>query len=366
MPEQMDPATKALCYFYRNPPAGSGVQPVPFDTIADMLGFSKSAVWEAAKTFRNRKAKRGRKVGWRKTTQAEDKIILQTFHKSRPPGHGVTARDIASNLPRGVAGKVCRRTLRRRLAEKGFTPQRKLDKHDLGTALRKKRLDFCRGHLWRSGAAWQEHVQACGDLKDYTWFPRQLKPRFSRINAPWTYMSQSEKHKPAFLRPKKPFTRKDYKKSKKGKVFGLTTSHGAKFLAHVPVPFTSRAFAALLRRRLGPFLQRAFPGRERFRILLDGEPLLHAPEAAEAMAELGIQVLPNWPGYSPDLNPQENVWPWIEKHVRKAERKGDTFGVFRRRLSRAAAAYPQADRLVPSMAKRMRECVERKGAMIGK
>ena len=36
------------------------------------------------------------------------------------------------------------------------------------------------------------------------------------------------------------------------------------------------------------------------------------------------------------------------------------------RLSRAAAAYPHADRLVPSMAKRMKECVIRKGAMIGK
>ena len=55
-----------------------------------------------------------------------------------------------------------------------------------------------------------------------------------------------------------------------------------------------------------------------------------------------------------------------EPFLRNAERKRDTFGVFRQRLSRAAAAYPHADRLVPSMAKRMKECFNRKGAMIGK
>ena len=56
----------------------------------------------------------------------------------------------------------------------------------------------------------------------------------------------------------------------------------------------------------------------------------------------------------------------MEKHLRGAERKRDTFSVFKQRVTRAAAAYPQAERLVPSMAKRMRECLKRKGAMIGK
>ena len=84
------------------------------------------------------------------------------------------------------------------------------------------------------------------------------------------------------------------------------------------------------------------------------------------MTELGIQVLPNWTGYSPDLNPQENAWPWIERQLRAAERKNDTFKVFKQRITRAAAAYLDADRLVFSMAKRMRECVSRKGAMIGR
>ena len=33
------------------------------------------------------------------------------------------------------------------------------------------------------------------------------------------------------------------------------------------------------------------------------------------MDEVGIRILPRWPGYSPDLNPQENVWPWMQRQL---------------------------------------------------
>ncbi len=261
---------------------------------------------------------------------------------------------------------MCRRTLRHRLKEQGFVPDKKIEKGDPGVCLRKRRLEFCVGHQWRSAADWGRHVQACGDMKDYVYYPKQMKARFARIRAAWPYMKKSEKHKPAFVRPKRAWKRKDYKKTTKGKVLGFTACNGEKLLVHCPIPFTSKAFASLVRKRVGPFLQRAFPDRDRFRILLDGEPLLHAPEAARACQECGITVLPDWPAYSPDLNPQENVWPWIEKRLRKEEARGDTIAVFKRRLTRAAAQYPDADRLVASLAERMQECIKRKGAMIGR
>ena len=273
---------------------------------------------------------------------------------------------MADALPRALRGKVCRRTIRNRLKEKGYVPEEKITKDDPGQKQRKRRFEFCKGHEWRTPSDWQEKVQGVGDMKDYTYYPKELKARFARIRVSWTYMTKAEKQKPAFLKPKRGFKRKEYAKVLKGKVFGLSASNGQQLLAHVPRPFTSKAFAALVRRRVGPFLRRAFPGRQRFCILLDGEPLLHAPEAAAACAEFGITVLPNWPAYSPDLNPQENVWPWIEKHLRKQEAAGDSFAVFKQRVSRAAAAYPDAERLVASLAARMRECIERKGAMTGR
>ena len=48
----MDAATQALCFFYRNPPPGSGVPPQPFKKIPKLVGKPhmgigrvKMAVW---------------------------------------------------------------------------------------------------------------------------------------------------------------------------------------------------------------------------------------------------------------------------------------------------------------------------------
>ena len=52
------------------------------------------------------------------------------------------------------------------------------------------------------------------------------------------------------------------------------------------------------------------------RILLDGEKVLHAEPAKGVLKEKKINILHNWPPYSPDLNPQEHVWPGAEKNER--------------------------------------------------
>ena len=52
---------------------------------------------------------------------------------------------------------------------------------------------------------------------------------------------------------------------------------------------------------------KAIPEQRKMVILLDSEKLLHAKEAKETMKEYDMGALPNWPRYSPDLNPQEHV-----------------------------------------------------------
>ena len=199
-----------------------------------------------------------------------------------------------------------------------------------------RRLAFAKKHATKSAAQWNEFLQAVGDIKEFTFYPRDLRPKFKQLRSPWTYMRAEEKLKPAFVRPKRWFKRGDYKRVLKQKVFDMTTSTGKCLAVLLPKPFTAAKWATILKARVHPFLQRNFPTKRQYRVLLDGEAVLRAEVAELAMSEKNIKLLDDWPKYSPDLNPQENVWPAAEEAVRAAERDGDTFAVFQKRCAKEA------------------------------
>ena len=151
----MDAENRALCYFYRHPPPDSGVPPSSFVKITQMVVKkdgerpSTGAVFQVVKEFRAAKKVRGRRIGWRKTTKHEDKVIKATFHKLRPPGCGVDSQELHRALPLSIRSKVCPRTLRRRLAAQGYIPRDKKEKDDLGKPYREARLAFCSVHEHR-------------------------------------------------------------------------------------------------------------------------------------------------------------------------------------------------------------------------
>ena len=307
----------------------------------------------------------GRKKGTTKTTKEEDKVIMATFKKLRPPGAGVDSRLIHDALPKKVKNKVSMRTVRRRLAAKGYKPERKIQKSDPGEVLSKKRVAFAKKHLAKTPQQWKAFLQAVGDIKEFTYYPKKLRGKMKKLRAPWTYMKKQEKYLPAFVRPKQWFPRKEYKKTIKQKVFGLTTSTGKLLALKVPKPWNSEVWAKMVKQQVAPFLRKSFPGKEDFQILLDGEQLLRGPPAMAAFRECNIKLLPDWPKYSPDLNPQEHVWPAAENYLRnKLEKPQDNFAKFQQNVLAAVRAYPAPEKLVPSMAKRCTDLVLKKGAML--
>ena len=60
----------------------------------------------------------------------------------------------------------------------------------------KKRLTFARAHLDKTPAAWKSELQAVGDIKEFTYYPRDLRPKLAQLRAPWTYMTAAGKKKP--------------------------------------------------------------------------------------------------------------------------------------------------------------------------
>ena len=369
--KHMDAATQALCFFYRNPPPESGVKPQPYKAIPKLIHqpqMSLGRVKMAVKRFLKKKRPRGRKPGWRKTTPAEDKAMLDAFHKVRQPlGSLVEARDVWKALRPTLRNKVSVRTVANRLRDKGYKMEEKLAGDDKGEQWRKARVRFCECHKSKSAVQWATGLQAVADFRYFVYYPQALKNRHARKSAPRTIMRKSEKMKAAFMKPKRSiFKRSEYKRVQKAKVFGLTTSSGQQLICHVPARLDAKGWIKVLHKRVGPFMKEAFPNRKTCTILLDGETLLHTDDAKAAMREEGLRALRGWPAHSPDLNPQENVWAWAEPRLRKEEAKADSFAKFKQRVLKVCRKYPSGEKLVPSLAHRIALCARNAGAPIGK
>lgn len=358
----MDSANKAICCAMRKTEAKlKDIRKLVKKT--DGKRPSLAAISMAAASFHTEKKKRGVKPGSLKITKADEKKIMQKFHKLRPPGHGVDSRVILRALPKKLREMISRRFIIRFLASKGYKPERKLNKTDPGVRLKLTRCNFGKRHAAKSPQRWKSYLQAVGDFKEFTWYPTELQPTFQKLKAAWTYMRKAEKKLPAFVRPKRWFAKKDYKKTKKHKVFGLTTSNGKSIAFSCPSPWNSVLWAALVDQKVNPFLKKAFPGKKKFHLLLDSEPLLHTDEAKASYTRAGITT-EAWPKYSPDLNPQEQVWAWAEPKLRSLETGTDAFEPWQKKVLKAVQAYPAKGKLVPSMARRCQALVKRSGAML--
>ena len=208
---KMDNLNRALCRALRFP--GKGVTPTPLSIIikkklvrkTDGTAPSAAAISLAASSYLDDKGSRGRPMGSNKTTKVEERAILAKFKELRPPGAYIDSRILHGSLPRGIKRKISRKTVLRRLADKGFTPQKKLNKTDLGVKKTKKRLAWCTKFKDRLPMQWKAELQGCGDFTEFTYYPKSLRSTFKRLRSSWTIMNKNERKLPKFQRPKRWF-----------------------------------------------------------------------------------------------------------------------------------------------------------------
>jgi transposase len=97
--------------------------------------------------------------------------------------------------------------------------------------------------------------------------------------------------------------------------WGCISKHGKGPLVSFPGSMNSAQYIEILRDHLVPEFnagRHAFGGTWRF--MQDGAPC-HTSRASMAfLAENNIPTL-EWPAYSPDLNPIENLWAWMKNEL---------------------------------------------------
>ena len=99
-------------------------------------------------------------------------------------------------------------------------------------------------------------------------------------------------------------------------VWGAITSRGAISLEIFEENLNSSRYLAILKKKRKE-LRKKLP--EGFIFQQDGSPVHTAQMCLEYIEEKFPQSLikPEWPSYSPDLSPIENVWAWLKNQVNK-------------------------------------------------
>jgi hypothetical protein len=93
-----------------------------------------------------------------------------------------------------------------------------------------------------------------------------------------------------------------------------------------------------------------------------------APQIVQAYNKAhgtSISVLVNWPPNSPDLNPIEHIWSWVQGRVNA--RGCSTFEQFKQAVVEELAGVPKRviNNLYSSMPKRLEVCISREGGRTG-
>ena len=165
--------------------------------------------------------------------------------------------------------------------------------------------------------------------------------------------------------------------------YGMTLAHEVAGTKGLKTPFknrkgqaarniTSEAYEMVMKETLLPGGRRLFSqggGLASWTYQQDNDPAhKHASSHINASNNLhgsSVKFLPNWPPNSPDLNPIENFWGWMEAKINAIGCK--TWGEFKAAVHRICEEVPltMLENLYASMPKRMQLVVEKGGEKTG-
>jgi hypothetical protein len=137
-------------------------------------------------------------------------------------------------------------------------------------------------------------------------------------------------------------------------------------IAMVPIEGTMNAvkYVQTLETHLVPFLENQ-PLTQQFVLQQDNAPCHTAKRTLDWLKENAVDVLEEWPPYSPDLNVIENMWSYLKRKLRR-----ESFSSEELLRTRALEIWNTAEtknlcaRLAASMITRIAKCIHNKGGYI--
>lgn len=243
----------------------------------------KAQLHESAKNLPGR----GRK---RKTSARVDQRILREVKKNPE----ITAREIKETLSLTVSTK----TIKRRIKDTGLKSHLKLKKPLISKKNKVKRLEFAKKYINKPAEFWESVVWS--DESKFEIFGSKRRKRVWR--------KSNEALNPRMVQ--------STVKHGGGNVlvWGCFSNNGVGNLTRIEGKMTGPMYVNILQENLNASVQKM--GLENFTFQQDNDPKHTSKVAKKYFEDSNISLL-DWPAQSPDMNPIENLWAYLDEKIDK-------------------------------------------------
>lgn len=276
-----------------------------YEAVAHAVGRTAATVMNNIKKFKATKSFERAKTSGRprKTSRTDDIKLMIDMQKNRD----ITAEQLLKENPEII---VCPETVRRRLKESGeFNSYWKVKKPFINKKNRRKRVEWCRAHRGWTKQQWARVLWS--DESPYVLF-------FNRKTRVWRRHNE---------RYKRFATKATVKHDVKINVWGCFASHGVGKLYEVQGILDKRQYKEILINQMMPSAERLFDTQDWY-FQQDNDPK-HTAKTTKTWFRRNRTPLLDWPAQSPDLNPIENLWSYLDYKLkdRKPKNKAELFQI---------------------------------------